>query len=452
MSESELEGDSRLSEWRPVSRREFLKMAGAAGAAITLAGGVGGLLAGCGNATTATSATGGATTSGASETTAGSATTVTTGGAAKYIVIGDIETMSGPASTDLKRTQWGANDAVDWYNAKGGIKINGESYLLKIENADNLLTVEGATNAANDLVFSKKVQFMLGSYPPFIKQAIYAICAANNVLYAAPWHCSTDPELNKDTPLQFITLPDTLTGLKMTLDWVKQKFPEDKKFSFICVDDGQIEYVDPAVKEYAASTGFEMLGDTIPYAHGTVDFSPLSQQAIMRNPDFIMTGNGGNDLLCNVLKTAREQGFTKLFTWAVFATPADLLKIAGTAAADNCCGIGYDENTPDMTPLMKELIDPMMKRTGFFDNYWYIGFDQVHQLAQVIEKAQSLKTEDVAAAWESMDKINSVMGEAWVRGKNTYGLNHVTVCSTPRGHFDKGVWVHDAWLAPDLNT
>ena len=195
-----------------------------------------------------------------------------------------------------------------------------------------------------------------------------------------------------------------------------------------------------------------MLGDTIPYALGSVDYSPLSQQAIMRNPDFIMTGNGGNELICNTLKTAREQGFTKLLAWSVYSTPGDILKIAGAAAADNCCGIAYDEKTPDMTPLMTELMQPMLKRSGFFDNYWYIGFDQVHQLAQAIDKAQSTKTEDVAAAWESMDKIDSVMGDARVRGMATYGINHVTVCSTPHGHFEKGVWVHDAWVPANLNT
>ena len=459
MPEEELAKDTRSVQAQPVSRRAFLKMAGAAGVAVGLAGGLGGLVAACGGKETPTTSAGPTTTAGATGTTAGASsttaaasTTVSTSGETKYIVIGDIETMSGAASTDLKRTQWGANDGVDWYNAKGGIKINGEPYLLKIENADNLMTVEGATNATNDLVFTKKVQFMLGSYPPFIKQAIYQICSANNILYAAPWHTGTTPELNKDTKLMFITLPDTLTNLKVTMDWVKNKFPDSKKFSFICVDDGQIEYVAPIVKEYAQSIGLEMLGETIPYALGTVDYSPLSQQAIMRSPDFIMTGNGGNDLICNILKTAREQGFSKLLAWSVYSTPGDILKIAGAAAADNCCGIAYDENTPDMKPLMKELEPTMLKRSGFFDNYWYIGFDQVHQLAQAIEKAQSLKTEDVVAAWESMDTIDSVMGDAWVRGMKTYGINHVTVCSAPRGHFDKGVWAHDAWTAPDLNT
>ena len=65
-----------MSEEKAVSRRQFLKIAGVAGASIGVAGGLGGLVAACGsNGTTTT--TGPATTAGATTTTAGAATTTT---------------------------------------------------------------------------------------------------------------------------------------------------------------------------------------------------------------------------------------------------------------------------------------------------------------------------------------------------------------------------------------
>ena len=67
-----------MSEERTVSRREFLKLAGVAGATIGVAGGLGGLVAACGG-DEETTTTAGADTTAAPTTTAGEATTTTAG-------------------------------------------------------------------------------------------------------------------------------------------------------------------------------------------------------------------------------------------------------------------------------------------------------------------------------------------------------------------------------------
>ena len=83
---------------KPVSRREFLKYAGVAGGVVAVGGGLGGLIAACGDETTTTTAGATATTAGATTTTAGATTTtaaaettttvasVVTGGLARHIV------------------------------------------------------------------------------------------------------------------------------------------------------------------------------------------------------------------------------------------------------------------------------------------------------------------------------------------------------------------------------
>ena len=65
-----------------MSRREFLKVAGVAGATIGVAGGLGGMLAACGSSTTTTTAAAATTTTAAAtSTTAAAATTTTAAGA-----------------------------------------------------------------------------------------------------------------------------------------------------------------------------------------------------------------------------------------------------------------------------------------------------------------------------------------------------------------------------------
>lgn len=72
---------AKLLEGRGVSRREFLRIAGIAGATIGVGGGVGGLIAACGGGTTTTSAAGSTTTAGAASTTSASAPTTTSASA-----------------------------------------------------------------------------------------------------------------------------------------------------------------------------------------------------------------------------------------------------------------------------------------------------------------------------------------------------------------------------------
>jgi len=83
---------------RAVSRREFLKMAGVAGAAIGAAGGLGGILAACGgDEETTTTAGATTTTAGATTTTAGATTTVSAGAEqGSPLKVGIVVPMTGP--------------------------------------------------------------------------------------------------------------------------------------------------------------------------------------------------------------------------------------------------------------------------------------------------------------------------------------------------------------------
>ena len=80
---SRVASDKEPMATRPISRRGFLKMAGLAGAAIGLSGGLGGILAACGEDETTTTTAAGATT-----TSAASGATTTSAAAAMELVLG----------------------------------------------------------------------------------------------------------------------------------------------------------------------------------------------------------------------------------------------------------------------------------------------------------------------------------------------------------------------------
>ena len=96
---------------KSVSRRDFLKIAGAAGATVGLGAGLGGLMAACGEAEeTSTTATAQATTTSTAATTTTTAaptTTVSAGPeAGRDILLGLVSPSTGPLALFAKADDW----------------------------------------------------------------------------------------------------------------------------------------------------------------------------------------------------------------------------------------------------------------------------------------------------------------------------------------------------------
>ena len=145
------EDESAGLESRTVSRREFLKVAGVAGAALGVSGGLAGFLAACGSGTTTTTA-GGATT------TAGAVTTVSAGGDTTPWTIGGVADVTGPLATigvDLKD---GFDLEIEKLNAEGGVK----GHPIKVIWEDSAGDPQKSTAAFTKLTTQDKVPFLTG--------------------------------------------------------------------------------------------------------------------------------------------------------------------------------------------------------------------------------------------------------------------------------------------------
>jgi branched-chain amino acid transport system substrate-binding protein len=150
-----------------VSRRQFLKIAGIAGAAIGVGGGLGGLISACGGTeeTTTTAAAATTTTAGVT-TTAGATTTVSAAAeAGRAIKLGLVSPKTGNFAVFAIADDWWiarANDAV-----KDGI-VTGDGKLRKIELIvkDSQSDANRASQVAGDLVTQDNVDMLLSSGSP----------------------------------------------------------------------------------------------------------------------------------------------------------------------------------------------------------------------------------------------------------------------------------------------
>jgi len=341
----------------------------------------------------------------------------------KTILIGDIENLTGASSDQLKTVADGVDLAKDYINEKGGVTINGQKYLIEVILQDNKMSAESATAAATSLIFDKKVNFIVGSLPTHIMKAIHTVTEANKMIYATCWNTGTAEEYGPTTPYQFVTWDSSLEQMSTAFAYLKEKYPDVKTIASINVDDGQLKEMDVHIQKFAVQYGYT-IKDSIGWTLDTVDFTPTVQKALAQNADAIMTGNGSNEMAGQVLRIARELGYTKpIMAWN--QSPArDILTIAGTSAGTNWFSHGMDENTPNKPGLSATISERAMAKYGKLDMLQLDGFNCLYTLIQAVEAAQSLDSTAVKNAWEKMTTIDTVFGSGKIGGLETYGIAH----------------------------
>jgi len=180
-------------ESKEVSRREFLRMAGVAGAAIGVGAGLGGVLAACGDEaeTTTTAAETTTTAAEATTTTAGATTTVSAAAeTGREIKLGFVDPATGPAAAfgiagKYIVERW--NEAV-----KDGLVCgDGMNHPITIIVQDSQSDSNRAGQVAGDLINNDGVDMMMCSSGPDTVHPVTDQCEANGV-----------PCLSTDCPME----------------------------------------------------------------------------------------------------------------------------------------------------------------------------------------------------------------------------------------------------------
>ncbi len=166
-----------------VSRRQFLKMAGLAGAAVSVGGGLGGLLAACGGDEETTTST--ATAPSESTTTTGAASTDTTAGptttagveGGREIKVGVVAPLTGALASFAAAANWQIerwNEAL----ADGVVCGDNKNHKIKVIQYDSQSDTNRAAQVAGDLVQNDGVDVILVSSSPDTVNPVADQCEA----------------------------------------------------------------------------------------------------------------------------------------------------------------------------------------------------------------------------------------------------------------------------------
>lgn len=152
-----------------MSRRQFLKVAGIAGASVGLGAGLGGLVAACGEEAESTTTTAAATTTsaGATTTTAAASTTTVSAGAeaGREVKIGVVSPQTGPLAVFGIADEWSANLTTKTLG-DGRVLGDGKKHPVKVIFRDTQSDSNRAAQVTGDMISNDKVDILVVSGSP----------------------------------------------------------------------------------------------------------------------------------------------------------------------------------------------------------------------------------------------------------------------------------------------
>ena len=270
---------------KSVSRRDFLKIAGIAGAAIGVGGGLGGLLAACGGETSTTTASSAATSASAvvtSATTAATAattsapTSVTAGAAAgREIKIGFVTPQTGALAA------FGVPDkyCVDrWKESIGtGMVLgDGQSHPVSITIADSQSDVSRGAAVAGDLINNGKIDMMMVADTPDTVVPVVEQCEASGVPCVCtdcPWQTYIGDRFKTGYKWSyniFFGGEDTVAAVTQVCD----KLQTNKIIGLVMPNDSDGNYYRDQDMANFPKAGYKMV-DGGSYQDGTEDYSNM---------------------------------------------------------------------------------------------------------------------------------------------------------------------------------
>jgi branched-chain amino acid transport system substrate-binding protein len=367
---------------------------------------------------------------------------------AKTLKIGVMAPLTGPSSTAGIPHSRVTQLAADWINGKGGITIKGLKYLIELVIEDEKNTTDTSISAAMKLVQLHKVKFIVGTISPPAVAAVASVTEPAHVLRSV-WHGEgAAMEINAKTPYTFRVPVVPRDFAPQLLNYQVKAYPNTKKIAILFIEGPAAKFLLEKTKEAIEAVKLNLVGTDM-YPSNTRDFYPVLTKVLNSNPEAIYC-TALPHLMGGILKSARELGFNGPIFNLSPTSPEVVRAIAGKAFATECIVPAPDVNSPEMTPMIKEI------RKMVLEKYKECNFDYVRQwdsfwwMVQAIEKAQSLDPTKVAKTWEKMDRIQSSTGIGKMGGQQSYGINHIGVLPFAVTRMMKGELEHVGWFTPEI--
>lgn len=270
----------------------------------------------------------------------------------KILKIGQLGVMSGPEASWGLVNKFSALATAEMYNAKGGVEIDGELYRIEIVSVDDRNDPKLTVSGAERLTGEEGVRYFIGPNMDTTATSVRPIAEKNKAMYI-PYAF--------DRSLYSAPAENAILGMIASYQVapVMYKILRDergvKKVAFLARNDSDGLLQRDEAAKVAEGLGLEIVSSDT-YEASITDFFPVVANAIPQSPDLIIMSAVAPAHGPQIMRAAREMGYTGLFASEAAQDIKIINEIAGEYG-DGLISIG-GASTPEIrSPYMEEFIE-----------------------------------------------------------------------------------------------
>ena len=315
--------------------------------------------------------------------------------------IGFVGVTSGPAAA------WGTSNVrsmqtrAAWLNELGGVTIGGTTYDIEIVTFDDQKDAKRAI-AGMEKMAQAGIHYVVGPNVDDGAAAVRPVAEQNNIMYfpyAFPKALYSPPASNAILGM----IANYQSGPAI------YKYLRDnkgvKKVAFVAANESDpLSQRDGGV-EAAKALGLEVVSSSVTYQVDTTDFTPVLTPVLRTRPDLLVLSGVAPANAPQLIRSARELGYTGLISTET-AQDAQVLKEGAGDLANGFISVG-GASTPEIaSDAMKEFVT---RYTKMFGEYNDESNTKVYALEYIIEtlKANPKAIDNVAEFKQTMNSFSA---------------------------------------------
>jgi len=315
--------------------------------------------------------------------------------------IGFVGVTSGPAAA------WGTSNVrsmqtrAAWLNEQGGVKIGDKTYNIEVVTFDDQKDPKRAI-AGMEKMAQEGIHYVVGPNVDDGAAAVRPVAEKNGIIYfpyAFPKSLYTPPASNAVLGM----IANYQSGPAI-YKYLKEK-NGIKTVAFIAANESDpLSQRDGGVAA-AEALGLKVVSSNITYQVDTTDFTPVITPVVKTNPDLLVLSGVAPANAPQIIRSARELGFTGLISTET-AQDAQVLKEGAGELANGFISVG-GASTPEIaSDAMREFVD---RYTKMFGEYNDESNTKVYALEYIVEtlKANPKAIADVEAFKKTIDTFEA---------------------------------------------
>lgn len=335
--------------------------------------------------------------------------------------IGFVGVTSGPAAAWGISNQRSMEARAAWLNELGGVKIGDTTYTIEIVSFDDQKDPKRGI-AGMEQMAQEGIHYVVGPNVDDGAAAVRPVAEQNGIIYF-PYAF----------PKELYTAPASNAILGMVANYqsgpaIYKHLMENngvKKVAFVAANESDPLSQRDSGAEAARALGLEVVSDTVTYQVDTTDFTPVLLPVIQSAPDLLVLSGVSPANAPQLIRSARELGYTGLISTET-AQDATVLQEGAGELANGFISVG-GASTPELaSDAMREFVQ---RYTDMFGEYNDESNTKVYALEYILEtlKANPAAIEDVEAFKATIDTFEApnpfMVGDAKLRyvGQTSFG-------------------------------